>query len=615
MSDAWAPSARLQELAQTVCRDELTSGEGAELESLLYDDRACRWYRDFCLLHAELRFITKAAKADALAQSQLRRRAKAGDEVTAADSSGPSMPKKSYGVPAVSPGWFPVSDSSAATGYFTSGWPAAYLIATIVLGLGLLIGAVTHISRPEQIVQDALPSPSGRGAGGEGGDRLNSPSSCIVGQITETVDCRFVAGSRSKALRPKTAVSLGDKFVLRSGVMEIAYDTGASVILQGPVTYEVESPAGGFLFLGRLTARVENKTTQDQRPKTKDQSPKSETISKSPNLQISKFVVRTPIAVVTDLGTEFGVEVAKSGETTSHVFRGAIRVQKAGADGTVAPDGRIVRENQSVRVEGSPGNRQIVSLRAFASARFVREIPKQRIKVLDLVDVLAGGDGYSERRNKGIDPISGRLVDSLDTIAAKPWSGDGRYHRVAGRPMVDGVFVPNGGSRAVQVDSAGHTFDEFLETSNKTWQYVWAGGLLPIDEVPTVIDGVDYASSGHGLIYLNGDSAITFNLEAIRRANPGYRPLRFRATAANMGPDINGYADVWILVDGRKRFQRRQINSSSGAFSAVVPIGKEDRFLTLAATDGGDGISHDWILFGDPQLELLKIEARTVTPE
>ena len=38
--------------------------------------------------------------------------------------------------------------------------------------------------------------------------------------------------------------------------MEITYDTGAKVILQGPVTYEVESAAGGFLSLGKLTARV-----------------------------------------------------------------------------------------------------------------------------------------------------------------------------------------------------------------------------------------------------------------------------------------------------------------------------------------------------------------------
>ena len=41
--------------------------------------------------------------------------------------------------------------------------------------------------------------------------------------------------------------------------MEITYDTGAKVILQGPVTYEVESPNGGYLSVGKLTGKLEKK--------------------------------------------------------------------------------------------------------------------------------------------------------------------------------------------------------------------------------------------------------------------------------------------------------------------------------------------------------------------
>ena len=40
--------------------------------------------------------------------------------------------------------------------------------------------------------------------------------------------------------------------------MEITYDTGAKVILQGPVTYEVESN-GGYLAVGKLTGKLEKK--------------------------------------------------------------------------------------------------------------------------------------------------------------------------------------------------------------------------------------------------------------------------------------------------------------------------------------------------------------------
>ena len=60
-----------------------------------------------------------------------------------------------------------------------------------------------------------------------------------------------------------------------------------------------------------------------------------------------------------------------------------------------------------------------------------------------------------------------------------------------------------------------------------------------------------------------------------------------------------------MLVDGEMRFRRWQINGTHGAFSVAVPIGENDRFLTLATTDGGNGIGIDWIMFGDPRLELV----------
>ena len=40
--------------------------------------------------------------------------------------------------------------------------------------------------------------------------------------------------------------------------MEITYDTGAKVILQGPVTYSVEGN-GGYLAVGKLTGKMERR--------------------------------------------------------------------------------------------------------------------------------------------------------------------------------------------------------------------------------------------------------------------------------------------------------------------------------------------------------------------
>ncbi len=130
--------------------------------------------------------------------------------------------------------------------------------------------------------------------------------------------------------------------------------------------------------------------------------------------------------------------------------------------------------------------------------------------------------------------------------------------------------------------------------------------------MPTALGGVDYASSGHGLLYMHANKGITFDLEAIRRANPGCKVLRFRAVAGNTEPwSVNGekvLADLWVFVDGRVRLERREINGRWARFRIVVPIADNDRFLTLAATDGGKGIAGDMILFGDPRLELLSVK-------
>ena len=152
----------------------------------------------------------------------------------------------------------------------------------------------------------------------------------------------------------------------------------------------------------------------------------------------------------------------------------------------------------------------------------------------------------------------------------------------------------------------------FGPTDNATAGPVWAGGVLPAGE-PTVLGGIDYASPGHGVLGMHANKGITFDLEAIRRANPGYRLVRFRATAGNTeqfsqkGEAV--FADIWVFVDGQQRFKRREINNYNGAMPISIPIARNDRFLTLVATDGGNTIACDWIMFGDPRLELTPAEA------
>ena len=170
-------------------------------------------------------------------------------------------------------------------GHFSSGWPVAYLIATVIFGVALTIAALVHVSHPGQQKQFATQSANPQSL-------IPNPST-VVGRITGMVDCVWEgsghrvqgsgelnlpspsgghhevvgAGGEGRARRiqslipnPQSLVSLGDTFALRSGLLELTYDSGAKVILQGPVTYEVESPSGGYLSIGKLTAKLEKKS-------------------------------------------------------------------------------------------------------------------------------------------------------------------------------------------------------------------------------------------------------------------------------------------------------------------------------------------------------------------
>ena len=219
-------------------------------------------------------------------------------------------------------------------------------------------------------------------------------------------------------------------------------------------------------------------------------------------------------------------------------------------------------------MEGGASQRN-VGRQPLTPSNFVRSSPG-RLKTLDLVDVVAGGDGFSGQRNKGIDPISGE-----SSMRWTRWRSPLAWRRTVSSRGGNAVRRRRVRSRRregpVQVDSAGHVFDGFPTTTNTTWQYIWAGGSLAVDRVSTTLGAIDYASPDHGLLYFNGNAAITFDLDAIRRANAGCKLLRFRAMAANPGDDVNFYADIWVLVDGEKRFQRRRSTVAVAVFRFSCP--------------------------------------------
>jgi hypothetical protein len=284
--------------------------------------------------------------------------------------------------------------------YLSSGWPVAYLIAAVVLGMGALIGAFTYVSQPLQVAHH--PSSSNP-------QSLTSNPSSVVGQITGMIGCQWVQSPVSRvqrsALEPRLSslVSLGDTFALRSGLVEITYRTGAKVILQGPMTYVVDATNGGFINIGRLTGIMEVADAKG-------------------------FTLRTPTAVVTDLGTEFGVEVDKEGSTTSHVFRGAVDLRPINRDKNTDAVGTVLRANESARIEraSDDSHRIVVQRVVVKSADFVR-----RLQDMPSVDVLAwfrmGEDEPNARAGEPADKeihSRGRKYLRLERHGAPTYSTD-----------------------------------------------------------------------------------------------------------------------------------------------------------------------------------------------
>jgi hypothetical protein len=330
VSEFVANDDRLLDLAELICDESASDVELAELDAFLLGDQASRRrYWDYCRINAALRLQLRANRATRAVCQEI-------------------------GVRAVAPG-APHLDSVVKTeasalpvatlwhgdfGYFSSGWPLAYLLATVIVTGGVLVAAFTHVTQRNPV---AVQPP-------HASDMTAAESQPAVGRITAMVGCK-PANMEREVVEGDCAL-LGSEYSLASGLMEITYNTGARIILQGPVTYRVESRNGGFMPVGKLTGKMAT-------------------------VRAKGFVVRTPTATVTDLGTEFGIEVARSGTTKTQVFQGAVEL-RINQDGGMASRKVLRPEDGAACVDVSQAEHPGIRHEDAAPDAFVREMPKLR---------------------------------------------------------------------------------------------------------------------------------------------------------------------------------------------------------------------------------------------
>ena len=122
--------------------------------------------------------------------------------------------------------------------------------------------------------------------------------------------------------------------VLKRAYAELEFYSGATVVLEGPVDFEILSSMEAFCWQGKLRATV------------------------PPHAQ--GFTIGSPRLDLIDRGTEFGMRVEGLDSTEVHVFDGKVELYQ-GWQGKEAPPQQELTSGQAMRIAMAPKLRPIES--------------------------------------------------------------------------------------------------------------------------------------------------------------------------------------------------------------------------------------------------------------
>jgi len=305
------------------------------------------------------------------------------------------------------------------------------------------------------------------------------------------------------------------------------------------------------------------------------------------------------------------------GNTQLHVLKGKTMLM-AGKTDRVNME---VSQGNARKISGENG--KISNIRC-QSDHFVRVINSEsrcvwRGQNLDLADIVGGGNGLGTGRigawinlktgREGTDlllnPPAQMSKEELAVIEKR--LTDNRYKKVSHLRYVDGIFSPDGGAGDVQVSSKGDLWSDCPDTSGIYFEDVFNGSYISTSYGHSLIlNNQTYGTKEHPAIALHSNAGITFDLDAIRADMPGLAITYFKSMCG-VSQEAKAQSirtDFYVLVDGKKRFEGLDMKADSGPREVIVPLSKEDRFLTLVVTDGDLYPNYDWGFFAMPRLEV-----------
>ncbi len=167
----------------------------------------------------------------------------------------------------------------------------------------------------------------------------------IVARVLQVVDAQW-DGDPRRGPMPGTHLRQGRRLMLKAGLAKIRFVNGVTVLLEGPATFTPNNENAGDLQLGKLVARVPQGNTG--------------------------FVVETPRATITDLGTEFGVKVAPEGQVQVLVFEGTVELARK--DDVSAARQRL-HAGQAIHISSEGNLENIVEVSQQLTRAFRRYLP------------------------------------------------------------------------------------------------------------------------------------------------------------------------------------------------------------------------------------------------
>ncbi len=246
------------ELYDAACAGTIDVEQQRRLDDLLREDEhARREYLHYCRMHTDLHFDTAADMAQRAAAALLTPKAAA-----------PRM---------------------RVVQFFSQPLQLSLLIASVTVMALLMVSARFSFRHPD---------PHGPSHAG-----LWRPLPSSGERVAQVVRTRGGVWGGSLAPRPGEPIAAGADLQLAQGLAVIRLQSGAELVLQGPIGLRVDSPQAVSLDRGRLVAQVPP--------------------------QAAGFTLHTPQARLVDLGTEFAARVEADGSTETFVFAGRVEVHPA----------------------------------------------------------------------------------------------------------------------------------------------------------------------------------------------------------------------------------------------------------------------------------------------